>query len=163
MATSIPSGVTEREVLEVLREAASRGQSAVTVTTNLIVEFVRAANRIPTLPQSERRRLLERGVTASGALCGLLVKIGKVAPFDESADRIIDEISSGHTHTPKILEGVYVAGVSANLDQGYDKGPTTWAHAHIVQYDNGKRTMLIMSEDGRYEPAVSAMEFRAAA
>jgi len=106
MATSIPSGVTERELLEVLREAASRGQSAVTVTTNLIVEFVRAANRIPTLPQSERRRLLERGVTASGALCGLLVKIGKVAPFDESADRIIDEIarhideiSSGHTHT----------------------------------------------------------------
>jgi len=63
----------------------------VTVTTNLIVEFVRAANRIPTLPQSERRRLLERGVTASGALRGLLVKTGKVAPFDESAERVIDE------------------------------------------------------------------------
>lgn len=71
--------------------------------------------------------------------------------------------SSGHTHTPKIVEGVYVAGVSANLDQGYNKGPTTWAHAHIVQYDNGKRAMIIMSADGRYEPAFEAVEYRAAA
>lgn len=71
--------------------------------------------------------------------------------------------SSGHTHTPKIVEGVYVAGVSANLDQGYNRGPTTWAHAHIVQYGNGKRAMLILSEDGRYEPAAEAVEFRAAA
>ncbi|RVG70915.1 hypothetical protein [Sinorhizobium meliloti] len=71
--------------------------------------------------------------------------------------------SSGHTHTPKIVEGVYVAGVSANLDQGYNKGPTTWAHAHIVQYDNGKRAMLIMSADGRYEPSREAVEYKAAA
>lgn len=71
--------------------------------------------------------------------------------------------SSGHTHTPKVVEGVYVAGVSANLDQGYNRGPTTWAHAHILQYDNGKRAMLIMSDDGRYEPAGEAVEYRAAA
>jgi len=64
----------------------------VTVTTNLIVEFVRAANSIPKLPQAERRRLLERG-TASGALRGLLVKTGKVAPFDEAAERVIDDIA----------------------------------------------------------------------
>lgn len=67
--------------------------------------------------------------------------------------------SSGHTHTPKIVEGVYIAGVSANLNQGYNKGPTTWAHAHIVQYDNGKRA-IIMSEDGRYEPAGEAVEYK---
>lgn len=71
--------------------------------------------------------------------------------------------SSGHTHTPKIVDGVYVAGVSANLDQGYNRGPTTWVLAHIVQYDNGKRAMLIMSEDRRYEPAGEAVEYRAAA
>ncbi len=64
-----------------------------TVTTNLIVEFVRAANSIPKLPQAERRRLLERGVTVSGALRGLLVKTGKVAPFDEAAERVIDDIA----------------------------------------------------------------------
>jgi hypothetical protein len=55
-----------------------------TATTNLIVEFVRAANRIPQLPQAERRRLLERGVVASGALRGLLTKTGKVAPFSHA-------------------------------------------------------------------------------
>lgn len=71
--------------------------------------------------------------------------------------------SSGHTHTPKIVEGVYVAGVSANLDQGYNRGPTTWAHAHIVQYGNGKRAMLVLSADGRYEPAADFVEYRAAA
>lgn len=52
---------------------------------------------------------------------------------------------SGHTHTPKIVEGVYVAGVSANLDQGYNKGPTTWAHAHIIQYENAKSNTRTLS------------------
>ncbi len=64
-----------------------------TVTTDLIIEFVRAANRIPRLPQAERRRLLERGVLASSTLRGLLVKAGTVAPFDESAERVIDDIA----------------------------------------------------------------------
>jgi hypothetical protein len=63
-----------------------------TVTTDLVSEFVRAANCLPKLPQAERRRLLERGVTASGALRGLLLKTGKVAPFDESTETVIEEI-----------------------------------------------------------------------
>jgi hypothetical protein len=58
--------------------------------------------------------------------------------------------STGHTHTPKIVEGVFVAGVSAKLDQGYNKGPTTWAHAHIVLYASGKRALILMSADGRF-------------
>lgn len=45
---------------------------------------------------------------------------------------------------------MYVAGVSAKLEQGYNKGPTTWAHAHVVQYHNGKRAMILMSADGRF-------------
>lgn len=64
-----------------------------TVTTNLIVEFVRAANCLPALPQAERRRLLERGVTASGVLRALLVRTGKVAPFDEATERVIGDIA----------------------------------------------------------------------
>ncbi|MBK3745064.1 hypothetical protein G3A39_38380 [Paraburkholderia aspalathi] len=64
--------------------------------------------------------------------------------------RFGSKTSSGHTHSPLIVEGAYVAGVSADLDQGYNKGPTTWAHAHIVQYFNGKRTMLCMTADGRH-------------
>lgn len=63
-----------------------------TVTTDLVSEFVRAANSLPKLPQAERRRLLERGVTASGALRGLLQKTGKIAPFDGSTECVVGEI-----------------------------------------------------------------------
>lgn len=64
--------------------------------------------------------------------------------------RFGSKTSSGHTHTPLIADGSYVAGVSANLDQGYNPGPTTWAHAHVVQYFNGKRTLVCLSSDGRW-------------
>ncbi|WP_197729895.1 hypothetical protein [Rhizobium ruizarguesonis] len=64
-----------------------------TVTTSLVSEIVRAANSLPKLPSGERRRLLERGVTASGALRRLLVITGKIAPFDESAERVIDDMA----------------------------------------------------------------------
>lgn len=52
--------------------------------------------------------------------------------------------NSGHTHSPAIIEGCYVAGVSGNLDMGYNKGFTSWANAHIVTYPNGKRQLIIM-------------------
>jgi len=58
--------------------------------------------------------------------------------------------TSGHTHTPLIVEGSCVAGVSANLDQGYNPGPTTWAHAHVLQYHNAKRAVICLSADGRH-------------
>lgn len=63
-----------------------------TVTTDLASEFVRAANSLPKVPQAERRLLLERGFTESGLLRGLLLKTGKVAPFDESIESVIGEI-----------------------------------------------------------------------
>jgi hypothetical protein len=44
------------------------------------------------IAQAERRRILERGVTASGALRGLLLKTGKVGPFDGSTEGVICEI-----------------------------------------------------------------------
>jgi hypothetical protein len=71
--------------------------------------------------------------------------------------------STGHTHTPSISEGAYVAGVSAKLDQGYNKGPTTWAHAHIVQYHNGKRTILLMSSHGRCQAMGDCLPMQMAA
>jgi hypothetical protein len=64
-----------------------------TVTTDMISEFVRAANSVQRLALGERRRLLERGVAASGALRGLLIKTGKVAPMDEAAERVIEDIA----------------------------------------------------------------------
>ena len=65
-----------------------------TVKTDMISEFVRAANRVETLAPADRCLLLEKGVSASGALRGLLVKTGKVAPVDDAAERVIQYIAS---------------------------------------------------------------------
>lgn len=58
--------------------------------------------------------------------------------------------TSGHTHSPEIIDGQYVAGVSANLDQGYNKGPSSWGHGHVIQYQNDKRCIILIDEDGRF-------------
>lgn len=50
----------------------------------------------------------------------------------------------GHTHSASIIDGIYTAGVSAKLDLGYNKGPSSWSHSHIVTYPNGKRTIVTM-------------------
>jgi hypothetical protein len=63
-----------------------------TVTTDMISEFVRAANCVQRLDLGERRRLLDRGVTTSGALRSLLLKTGKNVPFDEAMERVVDDI-----------------------------------------------------------------------
>ncbi len=65
-----------------------------TVKTDMISEFVRAANRVETLAPADRRLLLEKGVSASGTLRGLLVKTGKVAPVDDAAESVIQDIAS---------------------------------------------------------------------
>lgn len=56
---------------------------------------------------------------------------------------------TGHSHSPMIRDGAYVAGVSGKLDMGYNKGPSSWANAHIVVYANGKRAVLTFHR-GRY-------------
>ncbi|MDH2090907.1 hypothetical protein N5K21_19420 [Rhizobium pusense] len=64
-----------------------------TVTTDLVADFVRAANRLPQVSAQERQRLLERGLTVSGAMRGLLLETGKLAPFDEALERVVDDIA----------------------------------------------------------------------
>ena len=50
--------------------------------------------------------------------------------------------NTGHTHSAGIVDGVYTAGVTGTLDMGYNKGPSSWSHSHIVTYPNGKRTII---------------------
>lgn len=92
-----------------------------------------------------------QGYQVGGIECGLHGDLGISGSrgTPNQFKRFGRKTSTGHTHSPSISEGAYVAGVSAKLEQGYNKGPTTWAHAHIVQYANGKRTMLHLSADGR--------------
>lgn len=59
------------------------------------------------------------------------------------------KINKGHDHSPSIHAGVYTAGLSGTLDQGYNKGLSGWAHTHVVTYTNGKRTLVTMV-DGQW-------------
>jgi hypothetical protein len=51
----------------------------------------------------------------------------------------------GHTHSAGIYDGLYVAGLCGKLDQGYNKGPSSWSTTQIVTYQNGKRALYTMS------------------
>ena len=52
----------------------------------------------------------------------------------------------GHSHSAGIKDGVYQAGVSAELDMGYNTGGSSWSHSHIVTYPNGKRTIITLKK-----------------
>ncbi len=112
---------------------------------------VEYAMRCADLPDSVEFVAAGQGYQVDDVECGLHGDLGisgsRGSP--NQFKRFGVRTSTGHTHTPSISEGAYVAGVSAKLEQGYNKGPTTWAHAHVVQYHNGKRTILLMSSDGR--------------
>jgi hypothetical protein len=69
---------------------------------------------------------------------------GTVAGFAQMGRKM----SIGDKHSPEILEGVYCAGVM-NLQHGYNKGPSGWATTCIVQYANGKRTLVTL-QNGKW-------------
>lgn len=50
----------------------------------------------------------------------------------------------GHTHSAGIWNGLYVAGTSTTLGMGYNHGPSSWTHSHILTYPNGKRSIITM-------------------
>jgi hypothetical protein len=51
---------------------------------------------------------------------------------------------TGHTHSPGITDGNMTVGVSGGLDMGYNKGLSSWLHAHGLTQPNGKRQLLVM-------------------
>ncbi|TCP43922.1 hypothetical protein [Rhodovulum marinum] len=64
--------------------------------------------------------------------------------------RMAKRITIGHTHAPEIHDGVYIAGITGALDQGYNTGPGSWKRAHVVTYPNGKRTIVTQDPRGRW-------------
>lgn len=48
----------------------------------------------------------------------------------------------GHTHSVGIENGAYCAGITGDLEQGYNNGPSSWSHGHIITYANGKRAII---------------------
>lgn len=60
-----------------------------------------------------------------------------------SFSKMARKATIGHVHSPGIWDGLYAAGFSGTIDQGYNVGPGSWAPAHVIQYKNGKRTMIV--------------------
>lgn len=50
----------------------------------------------------------------------------------------------GHAHSAAIYRGVFQAGTSSLLDLGYNRGPSSWSHSHIVTYPEATRTVVTM-------------------
>jgi len=59
-----------------------------------------------------------------------------------SLHKIGRKLCIGHSHSACIIEGLYQAGTSCAMDQGYNNGPSSWSHTHIIIYPNGQRTLL---------------------
>lgn len=56
-------------------------------------------------------------------------------------------MNTGHTHSASIFGQVYTAGVTGSLDMGYNTGPSSWSHSHILTYENGMRTIVTFKRD----------------
>lgn len=52
--------------------------------------------------------------------------------------------NTGHTHSCGIYDGIYVAATSSLLDMGFNVGPSSWSHSHVITYPNGKRCIVTM-------------------
>lgn len=50
--------------------------------------------------------------------------------------------NSADKHACGIRDHAYQAGTSSVLKMGYNKGPSSWTHSHIVTYPNGTRTLV---------------------
>jgi DNA-directed RNA polymerase subunit RPC12/RpoP len=62
--------------------------------------------------------------------------------------RIPDKMIVGHSHSPAIQKGCYVVGTSSRLALEYNKGASTWHHAHCIIHSNGKRQMIFVTPKG---------------
>jgi hypothetical protein len=69
---------------------------------------------------------------------------GTVAGFA----RMGRKLTIADKHTPEIMDGVYVAG-ALELAHGYNRGPSGWATACVVQYASGKRALITL-QDGKF-------------
>ena len=81
---------------------------------------------------------------SGGIECGMHGHLGingaRATPI--SLSKIGRRANTGHTHTCGIYNGLYVAGLSANKDLGYNRGPSSWSHSLVVTYPNGKRSII---------------------
>jgi hypothetical protein len=59
------------------------------------------------------------------------------------------KVTKAHCHTAEIVDACYSVGTSANPLEYEQGGPSSHTNAHVVQYANGKRTLIFII-DGHY-------------
>lgn len=52
--------------------------------------------------------------------------------------------TTAHEHSAMIHLWNWVAGTSTRLRVGYNRGPSSWSHSHVVQYPEGTRAVITM-------------------
>jgi hypothetical protein len=63
---------------------------------------------------------------------------GAIVQFAKSGRKT----NTGDSHSAGIRDGAYRAGVTGEMDHGYNEGMSSWSNSHIVTYPNGKRTIV---------------------
>lgn len=100
-------------------------------------EFVRGGESFTICPESPVECGLHFDVGPNGSRGGA-----------RAFARLAERVNGGHTHSPAILEGCYVAGTNGNLWPDYVRGPQSWAHADIVTHASGKRQLVVKNDRG---------------
>lgn len=92
---------------------------------------------------------VDDSVILAGVECGLHGHVGANGSRGSPAQfqKLNRPVNTGHTHTASIKGSVYTAGVTGSLDQGYNKGASSWSHSHILTYENGMRSIITMKPD----------------
>lgn len=63
--------------------------------------------------------------------------------------RLNTKIVVGHYHTPARFDGALAVGTSTKLRMGYNQGPSSWLHAHVLIHTDGKAQHIIFN-DGEF-------------
>lgn len=69
----------------------------------------------------------------------------------ESMARSSYKNTIGHSHTPGIVYGTYQGGHCSIDIRNFNSGYSSWMHAHVLHYPNGKRTLVSIIK-GRWLP-----------
>ena len=65
-----------------------------------------------------------------------------------SFKRLNTKMIHGHGHSPVMMDGVTMVGVSCNLWQYYNShGLSSWAFADSIVHDNGKNQLIVFNDD----------------
>ena len=67
-----------------------------------------------------------------------------------SYSKLNTKLTIGHSHTPGRMDGAIQVGTSTILRPDYVEGPSSWRQAHSIGHVDGKRQLILFSENYTY-------------